>query len=203
MEKSNHPEIEVLEGLEPIRRRPLVYIGDLSNKHITTTLLFQALCHAVDEAIDGHCTEVQIVIKKFGAVISYDAGLPLTPVRNGETPTAVILMSRLSGCSNMKKHIEVGSEYCELGLAVLNAVCVDFVALTHVNGQQAKFVFSKGKLDQPVRVSKSEHADYTRISFQLDNSILPRFCFDLDSVQNRAKQMSVKYGVKVDVFTNF
>lgn len=202
MEKSNHPEIEILEGLEPIRRRPFMYIGDLSNKHITTTLLFQALCHAVDEAVDGHCTEVQMVIEKFGAVISYDAGLPLTPVRNGDTPTAVILMSRLSGCSNMKRHIEVGSEYCELGLAVLNAVCVDFVALTHLNGQQAKFVFSKGKLEQAVTVSKSENADYTRISFQLDHSILPRFNFDLDSVQNRAKQMAIKYGIQVDVSTN-
>jgi hypothetical protein len=57
----------------------------------------------------------------------------------------------------MKKHIEVGSEFCELGLFVLNAVCHEFSVLTHSQGQQAEFLFKQGELMNLVEVIESDH----------------------------------------------
>lgn len=199
MDKHDLQEIEVLPWPEPIRRRSHLYVGDLLDPNVSTTFLFQSLCHVIDEAIDGHCSTVKILVQDFGAVIEYDAGLPLHPVRDGQVPAVVILMSGPRGCSNMKKHIEVGSEYCELGIAVLNALCCNFSVVTYANGQQATLSFKAGKLQHPVNLQKSEHADFTRMAFQLDDTILPRFTFSEEVIRKRARDISVKYGISIDV----
>lgn len=199
MEKNDSQEIEILPWPEPIRRRSHLYVGDLLDPHVSTAFLLQSLCHAIDEAIDGRCSIVKILVQEFGAVIEYDAGLPLHPVRNGQVPAVVILMSSPRGCSNMKKHIEVGSEYCEFGIAVLNALCCNFSVVTYSDGQQAKLNFKAGKLQHPVSLQKAEHDDFTRMAFQLDDAILPRFTFSEEAIRNRARDISVKYDISIEV----
>lgn len=76
MDKHDLQDIEVLPWPEPIRRRSHLYVGDLLDPEVSTMFLLQSLCHAIDEAIDGHCSTVKILVKDFGAVIEYDAGLP-------------------------------------------------------------------------------------------------------------------------------
>lgn len=99
----------------------------------------------------------------------------------------------------MKKHIEVGSEYCELGIALLNALCCNFSVVTYANGQQATLSFKAGKLQHPVNLQKSEHADFTRMAFQLDDTILPRFTFNEATIHQHAQEIGIKYGISVDV----
>lgn len=195
----NPKDIEVLPGLEPFRRRPLLYIGDPRDSNVSTALLLQSLCHAIDEAIDGSCTTIKLLVQEFGAVVEYDAGLPLHPVKYGKVPAVVILMSEPRGCSNMKKHFEVGAEFCELGIGVLNAVCHSFSVLTHSKGQQAELTFKAGILQEPIVFQESVQPDSTKMDFRLDDAILPEFRFEIPCIRKRAQEMSAQFSINIDV----
>jgi len=92
-ESMNGQGIEVLHGLEAVRRRPEMYLASLDTANVADGLLFEALCHAFDEALDGACTEIEIVLRGAQATIEYDAGLPLCV--SGTTLSAHLLLATL------------------------------------------------------------------------------------------------------------
>lgn len=114
-------QIEVLDGVESIRRRTVMYVGRLDSPDLTTRLLMQALCHALDCAVDGRCTEITIEAAERSARVRYDAALPLARTPQGVI-AAEVLLTLPAACSSMKKHLRVGDKYCSLGIAVLTAV---------------------------------------------------------------------------------
>lgn len=164
--------IEVLKGLEAVRRRATMYVGDLSDPEVPVRLLMQALCHAADCAVDGACTRVAIRIDGANVDIDYDAGMPLDPNAVDGDQVALVFLLIHAGCHNRKKHLSVGDELCEIGLAVLNALCASLIVKTICRGWAAVYRFKKGEQigDTPI-VESSEH-DRTSISFHLDNAIL-------------------------------
>jgi DNA gyrase/topoisomerase IV subunit B len=119
--------IQVLQGLEYVRRRPHLYVGELGREELFDDLILEALCHAIDEAVDLNCKQIAIDIKSSGTVlIQYDAGISLDIHPKSGKRTVHVLLTSIGACHNLKKHTEVGSEYCRYGLAVLNAMCSEF-----------------------------------------------------------------------------
>jgi len=124
--KFRSEDIGVISGMEAIRRRPHLYLGDLTSPDLNTKLFMQSLCHAVDDVIDNKCSQISMLIGEEKGVVSYNSGMPLKPDSSSDDqPAAFMFLSVLSACHNRKKHTEVGSEFCELGLAVLNAMCAE------------------------------------------------------------------------------
>ncbi len=199
-EEYNSSEIEVLKGLEPIRRRPALYLGDLDAPNLTTRLAFQTLCHAVDEFIDGNCKKIQIRVSDNKVVTRYDVGLPLEPHSAADDlPAAMIFLALHMGCHNQKKNIEVGSELCELGLATLNGVCNRLFASTSSRGKYAEFLFEKGELKNTPNPIDTDKEDYTEIEIELDDSILEDTKFDISKILTKSTKIIDKYSIPITV----
>lgn len=172
-----HPEfkqeIVVLTGAEVVRRRAGMYF-DVHDRDIAATLALQALCHAIDDAIDGRCTQVFLTIDGAAIDVRYDSGVPLEPdAQHPNWTVAQIFLTIHAACHSRKRHLEVGSEFCGIGLAVLNAVCSELTAEIRDNGKQLRLHFERGELHEEVPVSTTLEADETRLHFVLDPSILP------------------------------
>lgn len=194
--------IEVLKGLEAIRRRPTMYVGDLSDPEVPVRLLMQALCHAADCAVDGACTRVAIRVDGAHVDIEYDAGMPLDPNAAHGDQVALIFLSALAGCHNRKRHLSVGDELCEIGLAVLNAFCASLRVETIYRGWAAVYRFEKGKQIGDAPIVGSSERDRTSISFHLDNEILgENVLFDralLDRSIERVRQLLPELQVDIN-----
>lgn len=186
-------EIKVLPGLEAIRRRPALYVGPIDAPDLTTRLLMQSLCHAVDEALSGRCSQATVSLNGAGAVVSYDAGMPLVPPSDAATDlVAERLLATISAHHNIQIHVHVGHELCEIGLAVLNGLCSDFSAHIVHHGVEAKYHYVHGLLHTGPNLEPSERPDETRLQFQLDASLLPGRTFDFAGVKEALEELESK-----------
>lgn len=186
-------KIEVLSGLEAIRRRPSMYVGALNDPCVPVELLLQSLCHAADCAIDKRCTFVRINIDGSNVEVTYDAGMPLDPDRPAEEQVAHVFLSHLAGCHNQKKHLHVGHELCNLGLAVLNALSERMMVFTRWSDREATYLFEKGVLREAQPIGAAQGADTTVMRFRLDEEILVNnVLFDaglLDNALSRVRHL--------------
>jgi DNA gyrase/topoisomerase IV subunit B len=140
-------KIEALEGLEAVRHRPGLYLGDLMSPSLPARLMAQAMCHAVDEAVGGRKIRVSLEgTTSTRACVSYNAGMPLDIDRATRSYVALVFLVLHAGCSNRKKHIDVGSSFCELGLAVMNACCSQVSLEVSHKERSASFEFARGVL---------------------------------------------------------
>jgi DNA gyrase/topoisomerase IV subunit B len=181
-------EINIIEGLEIIRCRPSAYLGDLERGDLFDDLIFEALCHSIDEAIEGNCTKIQITIETAGSIlVQYNAGMSLA-IDQGK-PLAETLLTVLHACHNLKKNIEIGSRYCQFGLAVLNAVCSEFQVDTVCNNQQGSQFYRQGKPEQDFIIVASNIIDQTRFRFILDKELLGHHEINLDNLRSKALEL--------------
>lgn len=166
-------KIVILTEAESVRRRTGMYF-DIHDPDIAATLATQALCHAVDGAIEGRCTQVFLRIDGAEVDVRYDSGMPLEPDEQHPNWTvARIFLTIHAACHSRKRHLEVGSEFCQIGIAVLNAVCSELTAEIRDGGKQVRMRFEQGELREETPVFDTREADRTRLHFVLDPSILP------------------------------
>jgi DNA gyrase/topoisomerase IV subunit B len=174
-------EIVVLKGLEVVRRRPTMYVGDLGDTALPARLLMQALCHAADCAVDGVCTRVDIRIAGANVRVHYDAGMPLDPNAEHADQAALIFLMVLAACHHRKRHLRVGDELCEIGLMVLNALSETLTVETAFSGWAATYRFGQGQQLAELPLTETSEADHTSIAFRLDAEILgSNVLFDRD-----------------------
>ncbi len=194
-------QIQILKAHEVVRKRPEMYLGSLDNPNLNTKLVFQSLCHAIDEVLDEKCSEISIFINNLYARVFYDAGMPLDVDNLGEKlPAAVSFFSELKACKNRKKHSEVGEEYCELGLFILNAVCESMEAKITSEGRFAHLKFRQGILEKPVEISETQGENSTEIQFKLDSEILNNIAFNIEQIKTEAQKLMMSQNVKISVY---
>ena len=192
-------DIVVLEGLDAIRCRASMYLGRLEREDLFDDLIFEALCHAIDEALDDRCKHINIDINRAGIVsIQYNACMSLELKRNGK-PEADSYFSELYACHNLKKHIEVGSKYCRHGLYLLNAVCSELQVDIVARGKWGKQTYIKGKADRDFVISDSSESDRTQFQFRFDEELLGKHNIHLDGLQLKADELMQDLGVKVSI----
>jgi DNA gyrase/topoisomerase IV subunit B len=183
--------IVVLENSDAIRSRTRMYLGELEREDLFDDLIFEALCHAIDESLDDRCKHINIDIDRESIVsVRYDAGIPLH--------VANVLLTQLLACHNLKKHIEVGSKYCTSGLAVLNAVCSEFYVDIICNGKHGKQTYIKGKAGQDFVVCDSNEIDRTNFQFSFDEELLGEHEIHVDRLQAKADELMKAFGAKLE-----
>jgi DNA gyrase/topoisomerase IV subunit B len=196
-------EIEVLPGLEAIRRRPSLYLGELERENLFDDLILESLCHAVDEAVELSCKHISISLNPAGAIfIQYDAGMPLDLQPESGRPLADILLTELLACHNLKKNIEIGSKYCQYGLAVLNALCSEFQVKTVCNGQCGKQVYFRGEAKHAFVISPSSDTDQTQFYFIIDEELLGNHVFHIEQIQVKMKELEQEFGSQLRIICN-
>ncbi|UOF12960.1 hypothetical protein IEQ11_14450 [Lysobacter capsici] len=164
--------IEVLSASEAVRRRPGMYM-DPELPGLASVLAMQSLCHAVDEAMDGRCTSIRMQVDGERVSVHYDCGMPLHVDHEYPGRTVAETFLRILGaCSSRKKHIEIGSQFCQIGLGVLNPMCAEMEVEIVDEGHWTRLRFERGVQQWPCVVQPADRPDGTWMEFSLDTSVI-------------------------------
>lgn len=157
-----------------------MYFEDCFSDNNINALVLGALCHAIDEYFDNNCNEIFININDNSLEIVYNAGMSLN--KSFDLTKAECIMTKVGACSNQKKHLEVGKEFCHIGMTAINAVSKNCELNTISNKQKGHFIFEKGitifKEIFEINILK----DSTTIKFEIDKEIFGNFTFQYDDL---------------------
>lgn len=191
--------IEVLEGLEPVRKRPGMYIGSTSKKGLTH-LVYEIVDNSVDEAMAGHGKRIEIIIEKdlTTSVKDYARGMPVGPHSkkthpNGEPMDAleVILTTLHAGGKFGGGGYKVSGGLHGVGSSVTNALSESLIALVRRNGKLYQQKYEKGIPKTPVEVIGDANDTGTTIIFKPDKTIFDVMEYDMNEINKRFERLAV------------
>jgi len=198
-------DITVLEGLEPVRKRPGMYIGGVGASGLHH-LVWEILDNAVDEAMNGHATLIHLVLHADGASISVsDDGRGIPVDRHAQTKKSameVIFTVLHAGGKFEHGSYKTAGGLHGVGASVVNALSKELIATVRRDGAQWEMAFKQGKLTGPLRKTGSARGTGTTVYFHPDPTIFPKVEFDAAVVRERLEVVSYLHkGVKV-IFEN-
>lgn len=190
MEEKKIYEVESLihvDFMDHVRLRPKMYFEDCFRENNLNAIVFGSLCHAIDEYFDGNCHEIFIYANGNSLKIEYNAGMSLE--KSHDLTIAECIMTKIGACSNEKKHLEVGDEFCRVGMAIINAVSEKCELKTIFNRQKGHFIFEKGKTVSNEIIKADNSEDFTTISFEISKEIFGDFVFELNDLRLKLKAL--------------
>jgi DNA gyrase subunit B len=190
-------DILVLEGLEPVRRRPGMYIGgvDAAGLH---HLLWEIVDNSVDEAMNGHADRITAVLHKDGSsatVTDNGRGIPVDRHAQYKKPALELILTTLhaGGKFEAKSYYHSGGLH-GVGASVVNALSEKLVARVKREGAEWEQSFSRGKATTPLRKAGPARGSGTSIFFRPDPKIFPDTRFDPRAIAERLEAKAYLHG---------
>ena len=194
-------DITVLEGLEPVRKRPGMYIGGVGSPGLHH-LVWEIVDNAVDEAMNGHASSIVLTLHADGASITVvDDGRGVPVDRHAKTKKSameVIFTTLHAGGKFEQQTYKTAGGLHGVGASVVNALSKDLVATSKRDGQQWQQKFKRGKPAGPVKKLGAARGTGTTIFFRPDPTIFPIIKFHSDLLAERLEITSYLHrGLKV------
>jgi len=185
--------IQVLEGLEAVRMRPAMYIGDVGVRGLHH-LVYEVVDNSIDEALAGYCTNINVVINEDGSVTVIDNGRGI-PVdyHEAEKKSAleVVLTMLHAGGKFNKDSYKVSGGLHGVGVSCVNALSIYFKAEIHKDGKIYEQVYSIGKPTTDVREVGETSKTGTVITFRPDTSIFTQTVdYNFEILEARLRELS-------------
>src|SRR5574344_1444159 len=171
-ESYNAESIQVLEGLEAVRKRPSMYIGDIGERGLHH-LVYEVVDNSIDEALGGFCNNIEVVINEDNSISVKDNGRGIpTGMHEKEHRSALeVVLTILHAGGKFNKGIyKVSGGLHGVGVSCVNALSDLLIAEVHREGQVFEQKFSKGKPLAPVHVIAACNDTGTIITFHPDKS---------------------------------
>lgn len=146
-------DIQSLSVSDAVRLRPQLYFQKCFEENTLDSLPFEVACHAFDEYYDGNCNSLKIKLSENAFSIHYNAGMSLEYGVH-DKPLAELIMTQIFACRNEKKHLAVGDEFCNLGIATIN-YAAEVCELTTIS-KNTKGVFLLKKEKHYIELSKKQ-----------------------------------------------
>jgi DNA gyrase subunit B len=190
--------ITVLEGLQAVRERPGMYIGDTHTNGLHQ-LVYEVVDNSIDEAMAGFCKEISIVLHPDGSVSVEDdgRGIPIEKhekesIKQGREVTALeVVMTILhAGGKFDKSTYKVSGGLHGVGVSCVNALSKKLVAVVCKNGHLYEMVFEKGKPVSPLKKLGTTTQRGTKVTFWPDDSIFSVTHFDYDILLKRLRELA-------------
>jgi DNA gyrase subunit B/topoisomerase-4 subunit B len=174
-------DITVLEGLEPVRQRPAMYIGGVDSRGLHH-LLWEILDNAIDEVINGHASLIEVVLDADAEgvrVRDNGRGIPVDEHPKYRKPALELILTTLhsGGKFGHRNYLHSGGLH-GVGSSVVNALSKRLVANVHRDGEEFQQSFSRGKPTTGLKPIGKARGSGTSIYFQPDPAIFPKTAFD-------------------------
>ncbi|OYP31688.1 type IIA DNA topoisomerase subunit B [Rhodopirellula sp. MGV] len=204
--KYNAEAIVALEGLEPVRKRPGMYIGGVSSAGLHH-LIWEIVDNSVDEAMNGHASEIVVTLHKDGQSVSVGdngRGIPVDKHPKTKKPALEMVLTVLHAGGKFEgQNYKTAGGLHGVGASVVNALSKSLTAVVKRDGAQYKMEFERGVLKGRLQKLKGAvRGTGTEITFSPDPQIFPKTTFDAETIRHRLETASFLHrGLKV-VFDN-
>lgn len=194
--------IKVLEGLEAVRKRPGMYIGDTTERGYHH-LVFEVIDNSIDEAMAGHCDNIQVAIHVNGSISIIDNGRGIpTDIHPTEKISAVeLVMTKLhAGGKFENKAYQVSGGLHGVGISVVNALSKDLVVEVKRNSKIFYQEYSRGVPKAPLKEIGSTEEKGTRVTFVPDDQMFPGIeGFKYEYLANRFRELAfLNAGIRIN-----
>ena len=194
--------IKILEGLEAVRKRPAMYIGGTGIDGLHH-LVFELVDNSVDEAIAGHCSEIDIVLHINGTVTVSDdgRGIPVDMHSDRKISAAEVVMTVLhAGGKFDKDTYKVSAGLHGVGVSVVNALSEELSLEIKKDGKVYTQRYEKGKPVTTLDVTGKSSSSGTKIVFKPDSEIFEDLNFRFEILSNRLRELAfLNKGVKIHI----
>ena len=185
-------EIKILEGLDPVRKRPGMYIGSTSASGLHH-LVWEIVDNAVDEALAGFCTKILVTVHPDNSVTVVDngRGIPVDEHPVKKIPTLEVVLTILhAGGKFDNSAYKVSGGLHGVGSSVVNALSKKMIAQVKRDGNVYEMQFERGKTTQKMKVVGASEDTGTAITFWPDDEIFETTVYDYDTLHDRLQEMA-------------
>lgn len=184
--------IQVLKGLEAVRRRPAMYIGSVSSRGLHH-LVYEVVDNSVDEALAGFCTQIDVTIHKDNAITVVDngRGIPVDMHKTEKKPGLEVALTVLHAGGKFDKHTyKVSGGLHGVGVSVVNALSEKLEVWVDRDGKRHHMSFVRGDTKTKLEIVGKAKGTGTTVWFKPDTEIFTETRFDFGILANRLRELA-------------
>ena len=184
--------IQALEGMEHVRMRPSMYIGDVGLRGLHH-LVYEVVDNSIDEALAGHCDTISVVIHEGESISVKDngRGIPVDFHEKEQKSALEVVMTKIgAGGKFDKDSYKVSGGLHGVGVSCVNALSTSLIATVNRNGKIYQQKYSEGKALAPVAEIGTTTDRGTEVFFQPDNTIFQELIYNYDTLAARLRELS-------------
>jgi DNA gyrase subunit B len=193
-------QIQVLKGLEAVRKRPGMYIGSTSSRGLHH-LVYEVVDNSVDEALAGYCTHIEVTIHGDDSITVVDdgRGIPVDMHPTENKPALEVALTMLhAGGKFDKDSYKVSGGLHGVGVSVVNALSESLVVEVRRNGKVYRQRYARGARQTELEVVGRSKQTGTTVSFKPDPEIFTELRYNFDTLANRMREMAfLNAGLKI------
>lgn len=209
MAQDNHPKdysadsIQALEGIEHVRLRPSMYIGDIGMRGLHH-LVYEVVDNSIDEAMAGYCDKIDVTINEDGSVTVQDngRGIPIDLHKKEGVSALEVVMTKIgAGGKFDKDSYKVSGGLHGVGVSVVNALSSHLHAYVYKNGKVWEQEYERGQTSYPVKETGETSLNGTMIRFKPDASIFKESVdYNYDTLANRLRELAfLNKGIRISL----
>ncbi|MDP2766116.1 MAG: ATP-binding protein, partial [Candidatus Methanoperedens sp.] len=199
-------QIQVLEGLEAVRKRPSMYIGSTDSQGLHH-LVYEVVDNSIDEALAGYCTIIDVTIRPDHSVRVVDngRGIPVEVMPKYQKSALEVVMTMLHAGGKFDNHAyKVSGGLHGVGVSAVNALSEWLEVEVKRDGKFYKQGYEFGKPVKPVTLIGSTEGTGTTVTFKPDKTIFETLDFNFDTLANRLRELAfLNKGLKISLKDEF